>query len=99
MWVIMVNQVPLIFPVSAATQRKLAPGSTARAFRSPFIVRWLPSTAHRSLSPACILRHLSQNRSEGSRHMEESAKLASLPFLGEAEPVPQSLFLSFPEQA
>jgi phosphoserine phosphatase RsbU/P len=31
--------------------------------------------------------------------MEESAKLASLPFLGEAEPVPQSLFLSFPEQA
>jgi phosphoserine phosphatase RsbU/P len=31
--------------------------------------------------------------------MEESAKLASLPFLGETDPVPQSLFLSFPEQA
>jgi phosphoserine phosphatase RsbU/P len=31
--------------------------------------------------------------------MEEFAKLASLPFLGEADPVPQSLFLSFPEQA
>ncbi|HWZ98057.1 MAG TPA: GAF domain-containing SpoIIE family protein phosphatase [Candidatus Dormibacteraeota bacterium] len=31
--------------------------------------------------------------------MEESAKLAQLPFFGEADPVPQSLFLSFPEQA
>ena len=31
--------------------------------------------------------------------MEESAKLASLPVLGEADAVPQSLFLSFPEQA
>src|ERR1051325_5958993 len=67
--------------------------------QSPVIAHWSPSTAHRSLSPACILRHLSQNRSEGSRHMEESAKLASLPVLGEADAVPQSLFLSFPEQA
>src|SRR6266478_4825196 len=56
-------------------------------------------TGYSPLSPACILRHLSQNRSVGSRHMEEFAKLASLPFLGEADPVPQSLFLSFPEQA
>jgi len=31
--------------------------------------------------------------------MEESAKLAPVPFVGEADPLPQSLFLSFPEQA
>ena len=31
--------------------------------------------------------------------MEESAKLAQIPFVGEADPLPQSLFLSFPEQA
>ena len=31
--------------------------------------------------------------------MEESAKLASLPLEGDAQPVPQSLFLAFPEQA
>jgi len=31
--------------------------------------------------------------------MDELAKLAPLPLLGDADPVPQSLFLSFPEQA
>ena len=31
--------------------------------------------------------------------MDESAKLAPLPLLGDADPVPQSLLLSFPEQA
>jgi sigma-B regulation protein RsbU (phosphoserine phosphatase) len=31
--------------------------------------------------------------------MDESAKLAPLPLLGDADPVPQSLHLSFPEQA
>ena len=31
--------------------------------------------------------------------MDEAAKLAPFPFLGEADPLPATLFVSFPEQA
>src|SRR5215510_2189234 len=32
-------------------------------------------------------------------HMDDLAKVAALPLTGEADPVPQSLLVSFPEQA
>ena len=31
--------------------------------------------------------------------MDEAAKLAPFPFVGDADPVPASLFVSYPEQA
>src|SRR6266851_3877798 len=42
---------------------------------------------------------LSLLQAQGSRSMDEAAKLAPFPLVGDADPVPPSLFASFPEQA
>ncbi len=72
------------------------PFSLASLRSSPPIPRCSPAISRHSLSPSCIQPHLSQNRSQSYRPVEETAKL--VPARTAANPTAQPLFLANPDQ-